>query len=140
MDEPGHTTFVEWTGDPDGASFALRWDQEPVARRSSRRLFEDAFVVRDREALLELCEDGAVLVPGDGPPEARQRGDRAIGHRMWESDRTHLAESRRVVQARDTALVVGRRGVNVVRRGSDGAWRYAISVLSAEQATTKEEQ
>ena len=30
-------------------------------------LFEDAFVIRDREALAQLFEKGAVLVAGDGP-------------------------------------------------------------------------
>ncbi len=104
-------------------------------------LFEDSFVVHDREALVELFEDGAVFVAGDGPLEAR--GSEEIvrsATAMWESDRTYLAELRRVVQARDTALVVGRRAINVLRRGSDGAWRYAISVLYPEQTTSKEEQ
>jgi hypothetical protein len=104
-------------------------------------LMEDAFVVRDRDALVELFEDGAVFVTGEGPREAR--GGEEIGRSattMWESDGLYLAEPRWVVQARDTALVVGRRGINVVRRGSDGAWRYAISILSLEDTTEQEER
>ena len=94
-------------------------------------LLEDAFVIRDRGALAELFEDGAVLASGDGLREAR--GGEAIARYatvMWGAERTYLADPRRVLQARDTALVVGERGINVVRRGSDGAWRYAISLLS----------
>ena len=104
-------------------------------------LFEDALVIRDGEALVELFEDGAVLVAGDGSAEAR--GSEEIARwatAMWESDRVYLAEPRRVVQARDTALLAGREGINVVRRGGDGAWRYAISVLSVDNTTSEEEQ
>jgi hypothetical protein len=101
-------------------------------------LLEDAFVIRDREALAELFEYGAVL--GDGSREAR--GEYEIGRLagdIWESDRTYLAEPRRVVQARDTALILAKQGLNVVRRGSNGGWRYAIALLSRD-ATTEEER
>ena len=96
-------------------------------------LFEDAFVMRDREALAELFEAGAVLASSDGLPEARG-GEEIVRYAtaMWGGERTHLADPRRVLQARDTALVVAERGINVVRRGSDGAWRYAISLLSPD--------
>ena len=104
-------------------------------------LFEDAFVIRDREALVQLFEEGAVLVAGDGPQEARGGEEIArFATAMWERDRTYLADPRRIVQARDTALVVAEGGINAVRRGSDGAWRYAISLLSLDDAITKEEQ
>ena len=102
-------------------------------------LLEDAFVIRDGEAVTELFGDGAVL--GDGRREAR--GGKAIARLasdMWQSDRTYLAEPRRVVQARDTALIVAERGINVVRRGSDGGWRYAIALLSGDDTTTKEDR
>jgi len=103
-------------------------------------LFEDAFVIRDREALAQLFEKGAVLVVGDGP---QARGGEEIARfatAMWERDRTYLADPRRVLQARNTALVVAERSINVVRRGRDGAWRYAISLLALDDTTTKEEQ
>lgn len=102
-------------------------------------LFEDAFVTRNRAGLAELFEDGAVLVAGDGRREAR--GGEQIARfavAMWEGDRTYVAEPRQVLQARDTALVVAERGINVVRRGSDGAWRYAISLLAFDPTPTKE--
>ncbi|MGH2451435.1 MAG: DUF4440 domain-containing protein [Candidatus Limnocylindria bacterium] len=102
-------------------------------------LFEDAFVIRDRAALGLLFEDGAVLVAGDGLQEARGREEIArFATAMWERDRTYVADPRRVFQARDTALVVAERGVSVPRRGSDGAWRYAISLLSLDQVTKEE--
>jgi hypothetical protein len=103
-------------------------------------LLEDAFVIHDREALSGLFEEGAVLVTGDGLPEAR--GTRQIASRvaaMWAVGRTYVADPGRVLQARDTALVVADRGISVLRRGGDGAWRYAISVLSLGHASDEEE-
>ena len=94
-------------------------------------LLEDAFVVRDSEAVARLFEDGAVL-EADG---RQARGAVEIAHHasaMWDGDRTFVADPSRVVQARDTALVVAPGGVSVARRGSDGAWRYAISLLESE--------
>ena len=44
----------------------------------------------------------------------------------WCGEHSYVADPRAVIQARDIALVVTGRGVNVVRRGNDGAWRYAI--------------
>ena len=104
-------------------------------------LLEDAFVIRDREALVELFEDGAVLVGGHGGSEAR--GGDEIGRwarEMWAHDRTYLADPRRVLQARDTGLVLTPYGVSVARRGSDGAWRYAIALLSRDDTTPEEER
>ncbi len=96
-------------------------------------LFEDAFVIRDPDALGRLFEEGAVLVAADRADEAR--GGEAItglAVAMWDHDRTYVAEPQRVLQARDTALVLAERSINVVRRGGDGAWRYAISLLTLD--------
>ena len=57
---------------------------------------------------------------------------------IWAHEPTYLADPHRLVQARDTALVVARRAINVVRRGSDGRWRYAISLMAFEETTTQE--
>lgn len=89
-------------------------------------LFEDSLVLRDRQALAELFENGAVLVVGD---ERSARGGEDIARLAlvtWEGDHTYVADPKRVMQARDLALIVSERGINVVRRGSDGTWRYAI--------------
>jgi hypothetical protein len=104
-------------------------------------LFEDAFVTRDARAVSGMFADGAVLAVGEGPGTAR--GTHEIGQLaavLWEGGRTYVADPRRVVQARDTALVLADRAINVVRRGSDGTWRYAIAVLSFDPTTTKEER
>ena len=103
-------------------------------------LLEDAFVIRDREALIELFENGAVLV-GDDVQEAR--GEEEItqfASALWDSDHTYVADTRRVLQARDTALVVADGGINVARRGSDGGWRYAIALLSLSGTPRREDR
>ena len=99
-------------------------------------LFEDAFVVRDRMALVALFEDGAVL--GAGRLEAH--GGEAIAGlagELWERELTYLADPHRVVQAGSSALVLAAHGINVVHRGGDGAWRYSISLLTL-QSDSKE--
>jgi Domain of unknown function (DUF4440) len=96
-------------------------------------LLEDAFVIRDREALAALFEDGAVL--GDESQEARGADEIARAARdMWQRDRTYVAEPSRVVQARDTVLIVAGGGTHVVRRGGDGNWRYVIALLAGDHA------
>jgi hypothetical protein len=103
-------------------------------------LFEDALVIRDREAVSALFEDGAVLVRPGAAAEAR--GGQQIGRiaaELWSQDLTYLAEPRRVLQARDTALVVAEHGVSVVRRDAGGTWRYAISLLAFDHHITEQE-
>ena len=101
---------------------------------------EDAFVTRDAEALSGMFAEGAVLVPGNGPHEARGTEEiTLLAEALCEGDQTYFAAPRRVVQARDTALVIASRGINVLRRGGDGGWRYAIALLSLDDTTTKEE-
>jgi ketosteroid isomerase-like protein len=102
-------------------------------------LFEDAFVTRDAEALSGMFAEGAVLVVGEGPDAARGADEIVrLATALWDGDRTYLAAPRRVVQARDTALVLADGAVNVVRRGGDGAWRYTIALLSLDATPTKE--
>lgn len=102
-------------------------------------LFEDAFVTRDRQAVARLFEDGAVLDVG----AVEARGGEQIRHvvsELWERNVTYLADPRRVLQARDSALVVASGGINVVRRGRDGQWRYAVALLNIDPTNPKEEQ
>jgi hypothetical protein len=104
-------------------------------------LLEDAFVMRNTEALTELFEEGALLVAEHAEWEARGGDEIARWAReMWEHDHTYLADPRRVLQACSTGLVFTSLGVNVVRRGSDGAWRYAIALLSRDGRRREEEQ
>jgi hypothetical protein len=80
-------------------------------------LFEDAFVLRDPGALAPLFEARALLVAGGITGEVR--GSREIAQSvsaLWARDYTYLAA----------------QGTSVARRGGDGAWRYAISLLSID--------
>jgi hypothetical protein len=96
-------------------------------------LLEDALMTGDRDTLAKLFDSGAVLVGGFEATEAR--GAREIGRRtaaMCERGYSYIAHTRRVLQSRDTALVIADRALNVTRRGRDGSWRYAISLLNIE--------
>ena len=102
-------------------------------------LLEDAFVLRDHELLDALFDDGAVLVAAGGP---EARGGEAIGRALSELGARgwiYVARPRRVLQARGTALVVADAGIHVVRRGGDGAWRAAISLLELDTAIEAED-
>jgi hypothetical protein len=93
-------------------------------------LLEDALLMRDAAALTQLFEDASVLVPGHGQQQIRGPAQIIRAARLlWQQQRGYLAEPRRVFQARDTALLLGDGVINVARRGPDGSWRYAISVL-----------
>lgn len=101
-------------------------------------LFEDAFVVRHPEAFTDLFEESALLAEGYA---ADVRGGEAIARLLsGMSDRgiTYVADPRRVLQARDTALVIASHGINVARRSADG-WRYAISLLDLTSKSEEEQ-
>ena len=100
-------------------------------------MFEDAFVVRDPDAVTRLFEDGGLLAT-----ESETRSGEGIGPfaaALWEREVSFLADPRRVLQAHDTALVVSERSVSVLRRAGDGRWRYAISLLDVADDTNREE-
>lgn len=97
-------------------------------------MFEDAFLSGDRAAVAELFEDRGVL----GVALGEARGAKQIGRlaaAMLEGDYSYVADPQRVIQARDTVLVITRQGINVARRRSDGGWLYAISLLDAGRTT-----
>jgi hypothetical protein len=99
-------------------------------------LLEDAFVLHDHQVLAQLFQPRAMLVAGGGLPEARGRRQIAqVAAELWDSQPLYLADPRRVLQVRDTALVLAGRTINVARRGDDGSWRYAISLLYLEKPT-----
>ena len=102
-------------------------------------LLEDAFVIRDAHALGELFESGGVLAGGDAL-EARGENIAGLASALWHGDHTYVADPRRILQARDTALIVAERGINVARRGRDGIWRYAIALLSLDHTTKQPRQ
>jgi ketosteroid isomerase-like protein len=102
-------------------------------------LFEDAFVTRDDQALSAMFADGAVLALRARPKVARGAAEiRRLAAALCAADRTYVAAPQQVVQAGDVALVVADHAINVARRGSDGAWRYAIALVSLYEPTTQE--
>lgn len=113
----------------------------PAGARSPEELetlFEDALVLHDAAAVEALFEPRAVLIAQGGSREAHGCADiaRAMAD-VWVGERTYLADPRQVVQARDTALVVGDGAIHVVRRGRDRSWRYAISLLTEPPDTRR---
>ena len=103
-------------------------------------LFEDALLVHDGATLAALFEASAVFVAGDEPSI---HGHAAITRRLlarWGGESSYIADPQRILQARDLALTVAERGIAVMRRGSDDAWRYAIVLLALDGMTAKEEQ
>ncbi len=101
-------------------------------------LFEDALLLRDHQVLTALFESGAMLVMGDDQPV---RGGEAIARAALatrDGIGPYIADPRRVLLARTSALVVTDRGVNVMHRNDDGAWRYAIVLHAVEESNGRE--
>jgi hypothetical protein len=93
-------------------------------------LLEDAFVVRDRAAVVDLFEpDGLLAVRTRDTARGAAIGPYVAD--LWEQGQIYLARPARVLQARDTGLMVGERAISVVRRRDDH-WRFAISLLHTE--------
>lgn len=88
-------------------------------------LLEDATLVRDRDALGRLFEADALLVSGS--VSARGESIAPLVEGLWARDFTYVAQPRRVLQARGTALVIARDAISVVRRDASHCWRYAIT-------------
>lgn len=95
-------------------------------------MLEDAFILKDAAAAADLFEVDALLSYGCAPLEARGRPaiERMIASVL--DDWTFVAGSDRVLQAGDLAIGVG-RNVTVLRRRPDGAWEFAIALLSSEE-------
>jgi hypothetical protein len=97
-------------------------------------LLEDAFMLRDQRALAQLFHSGAILIAGGGLAEARGHQQIAqVAAQLWDSQQLYLADPRRILQVRDTALVVAGHAINVARCTDDGSWRYAISLLDLKK-------
>ncbi|GAB2645523.1 Cif family virulence factor [Kribbella swartbergensis] len=94
-------------------------------------MLEDAFVLHDHEALAQLFEPEALLHPEGwrSPAHGRAQIERLVLD-LWDHQHLYVADPRTVLQSRGTALILSDLAVNVVRRGPDGTWRYAIVHLS----------
>lgn len=93
-------------------------------------LLEDAFVVRDRAAVVDLFEPDGLLA-ACAMATARGAAIGACVADLWAQDLTYVARPERILQASDTGLIVAERAISVVRRRHDH-WRYAISLLHTE--------
>ena len=89
-------------------------------------LLEDAFLLHDDVALVQLFE-----------PDSRAHRGRRTGLCAWPpGDRPGRGPALGLrAHLRDAALVLGGGATSVIRRGGDGAWRYAISILDKSQTT-----
>ncbi len=97
-------------------------------------LLEDACLTRNPAALGELYEEFGSFAAGGAEPAARGRAAIAQAAAVWwEHGGHYIADPLNIVQARRTALIVGRSALNVVRRRPDGGWQYAITLLAEHQ-------
>jgi hypothetical protein len=97
-------------------------------------LMEDALVLGDGEAVAHLFAAEGVFVAGESQSEAR--GHAAIA-RLAEciadtAAGRYLAQSWRILQSGDIALLLGDGVINVARRGPDRTWRFVISLLDRD--------
>ena len=93
-------------------------------------LMEDAVVLRSGGSVAALFEEGGLLAVGTGAHPAW--GERQIARAaaaIWEGATTYVSEPRRVLQGRDTALVVAAGALHVTSRAPDGRWRLAVSLV-----------
>jgi len=88
-------------------------------------LFEDSLLLCDSSSLMALFEARAVLAVG-GASAARGEDIARLALATWNGDQTYVAAPQRVIQARDMALIISARGINVVHHDSSGGWRYVI--------------
>jgi hypothetical protein len=101
-------------------------------------LLEDGFVLGDRHALAGLFEPDAVLYADPAAIEARGNGQITLAAgALCERGYSYLADSQLVLQAGNTTLVVARRAINVMRRGADRRWRYAVAYLTVGNAAER---
>lgn len=100
---------------------------------------EDALLLRDAVAIAGLFAAGAMLVVSEGPPAW---GEEIVRSALatWGEGRPYLADPRRVFLVRDVALIFDQAGASVARRGTDGAWQYAIVVKVAGGGRRRSEE
>jgi hypothetical protein len=89
-------------------------------------LFEDTLVLRDEQELAGLFEDGALLFADDGRLAYGVEESTRLALATWKGEQSYVADPKQIMLARNIALIVAERGVNVARRCSNGIWRYAI--------------
>lgn len=101
-------------------------------------LLEDGFLIGEGAPLAGLFEAGATIaIDGDSPGARGSEQIVRLADELCANGYGYFAGPRRVLQATDTALVVGEHAINVMRRGADRRWRYSISLLSFHKPTER---
>lgn len=116
---------------------------QPRTPEQLEEAFEDAFMTRDVERLMDLFEDSAAFLPpaSDAPVKGRDAIGRFVAD-FWEEDPAYAAEITQVIEAGDIAVVLfdwslsspgiegvtTGSGVDVIRRDTAGSWRYCIGL------------
>lgn len=107
------------------------------------RLIAEAFTAGDLEAVLSLYEDGATLVPEPGAEPVSGAALKEAQQGLIACKPTMTVKTERLIEAGDVALLhsswsvtgtapsgeplkMSHRGTEVVRRQSDGSWRFII--------------
>ena len=85
-------------------------------------LLEDSCLIGGERDLTGLFEDDALVLTASGAARGAAAAPLAAGS-------AYVAGPARILQTRDTALIIARSGVSVVRR-REARWRYAIALLS----------
>lgn len=98
-------------------------------------MFEDALLIGDAQVLAHLFDEEAALVVDAGLPLRNREQIARLALTTWQGGRTYVADPRSVVQVGDIALILVEGGINVMRRSREGAWRYAIVLLSVHDET-----
>jgi len=104
-------------------------------------LLEDALLGGEHDAVSALFADGAVLAHAGIAVHAR--GSQQIAREaaaLCEAELAYVASPKRVLQARNTVLVIAEQAINVAVRGDDRAWRYAIAVLDINHKHEEQQQ
>jgi hypothetical protein len=96
-------------------------------------LLEDAVLMADAAAAARLFEPYGLLFAEEAACELRGREGIRRAAAGWLFRDGYLGTARHVLQAGDTALLLGADVASVVRRREDGSWKYLICVLAAGQ-------
>lgn len=103
-------------------------------------MLEDALLVGEPAGVAALFESGGILATtGDDGVARGVPAITAAATRMCTAGGAYVADPRRVLEARDTALTLAAGGVTVARRDAEG-WRYAIALLLLDIDTNTTER
>lgn len=101
-------------------------------------LFEDALLIGDSRFVADLFEEGALLITETGESAYGRQDVVQLALATSSGTHTYIADPLDIQQACGLALIVARQSINVVRRSSDGHWRYVIVRLLFESECERE--